>query len=118
VVYKGWCALVVCARVNVDVLIAILPATLRIWTITLPEVTTDSSIQTLLHPNTNSGKLNRGISVVDTAELLLGRNLEGEEYKRVALLGWCVELVSRYPFSSYTRSNPTMIATSVFPRLR
>ncbi|KAG8962410.1 Farnesyl pyrophosphate synthetase [Tulasnella sp. 419] len=46
--------------------------------------------------NTPGGKLNRGISVVDTAELLLGHQLEGEEYYRVALLGWCVELLQAF----------------------
>ena len=40
------------------------------------------------------GKLNRGISVVDTAEILRGSKLEGAEYKKVAILGWGVELVS------------------------
>lgn len=40
------------------------------------------------------GKLNRGISVVDTVEILLGKQLEGEEYYKVAMVGWCIELVS------------------------
>ena len=33
---------------------------------------------------------------MDTVELLYGRELEGEEYQKVAILGWCVELVSCY----------------------
>jgi len=49
-----------------------------------------------LEYNTPGGKLNRGISVVDTVELLIGRNLEGTEYQRVALLGWCVELLQAF----------------------
>lgn len=39
------------------------------------------------------GKLNRGISVVDSVEILRGAPLEGEEYFEVALLGWGVEFV-------------------------
>ncbi|KAG8895686.1 Farnesyl pyrophosphate synthetase, partial [Tulasnella sp. 403] len=46
--------------------------------------------------NAPGGKLNRGISVVDTVELLLGRNLQGEEYQRAAILGWCVELLQAF----------------------
>jgi len=34
--------------------------------------------------------------VVDTVELLLGRTIEGEEYQRVALLGWCIELLQAF----------------------
>lgn len=41
-----------------------------------------------------AGKLNRGISVVDTVEILRGTKLEGAEYKKAAILGWAVELVS------------------------
>jgi farnesyl diphosphate synthase len=44
--------------------------------------------------NTPGGKLNRGISVVDTVEILKGSALTDEEYKRAAILGWCIELVS------------------------
>jgi len=46
--------------------------------------------------NTPGGKLNRGISVVDTVELLIGQELQGEEYQRVALLGWCIELLQAF----------------------
>lgn len=42
------------------------------------------------------GKLNRGISVVDTVEILRGKKLEGAEYKKAAVLGWSVELVSTH----------------------
>jgi farnesyl diphosphate synthase len=41
-----------------------------------------------------AGKLNRGISVVDTIEILRGQKLEDTEYKKAAILGWAVELVS------------------------
>ena len=46
-----------------------------------------------LEYNVPHGKLNRGLSVVDTAEILLGHALNEEEYYRAAVLGWCVELV-------------------------
>ncbi|KDN34476.1 hypothetical protein RSAG8_12414, partial [Rhizoctonia solani AG-8 WAC10335] len=56
-----------------------------------------------LEYNTAGGKLNRGISVIDTAEILLGRPLKGEvdakgtsEYYRAAILGWGVELLQAY----------------------
>lgn len=44
--------------------------------------------------NVPGGKLNRGLSVVDTVEILKGRTLTDDEYFKAALLGWCVELVS------------------------
>lgn len=44
---------------------------------------------------TNAGKLNRGISVCDTVEILKGAPLTEDEYRRAAILGWCIELVSR-----------------------
>lgn len=44
--------------------------------------------------NTPGGKLNRGLSVVDTVEILKGRTLTDDEYFKAAVLGWCVELVS------------------------
>lgn len=40
------------------------------------------------------GKLNRGMSVVDTFEILKGSELDEGEYFSAAVLGWCVELVS------------------------
>ena len=39
------------------------------------------------------GKLNRGLSVVDTVAILRGRALSDAEYFQAAVLGWCVELV-------------------------
>jgi len=41
-----------------------------------------------------AGKLNRGISVVDTVEIIKGSKLTEEEYRKAAILGWCIELVS------------------------
>jgi hypothetical protein len=46
--------------------------------------------------NTPGGKLNRGMSVVDSAQILRGRPLDDNEYLKAAVLGWCVELVSPY----------------------
>lgn len=47
-----------------------------------------------LEHNTPGGKLNRGLSVVDTVEILSGKGLEENDYTKAAILGWCVELVS------------------------
>lgn len=53
-----------------------------------------------LEYNTPGGKLNRGLSVIDTYALLKGyKNFEefGElEYKKSAILGWCIELLQAY----------------------
>ncbi|KAF8152593.1 isoprenoid synthase domain-containing protein [Crassisporium funariophilum] len=46
--------------------------------------------------NVPGGKLNRGMSVVDTVEILKGRDLTEEEYFKAAVLGWCVELLQAY----------------------
>ncbi|KAH9925351.1 farnesyl-diphosphate synthase [Epithele typhae] len=46
--------------------------------------------------NTPGGKLNRGMSVVDSAEILKGRELSNDEYFKAALLGWCVELLQAF----------------------
>ncbi|KAG7824750.1 hypothetical protein KL909_001972 [Ogataea angusta] len=53
-----------------------------------------------LNYNTPGGKLNRGLSVVDTYALLKGyKSLDDfgpEEYKKTAILGWAVELLQAY----------------------
>ncbi|KAJ4494160.1 farnesyl-diphosphate synthase [Lentinula lateritia] len=49
-----------------------------------------------LHYNVPGGKLNRGMSVVDTVEILKGRPLTDEEYLQVAVLGWGVELLQAF----------------------
>lgn len=47
-----------------------------------------------LYYNTPGGKLNRGLSVVDTFALLSGKDeLSEDEYFKAAVLGWCIELV-------------------------
>ncbi|RPD65755.1 farnesyl-diphosphate synthase [Lentinus tigrinus ALCF2SS1-7] len=46
--------------------------------------------------NVPGGKLNRGISVVDSVEILKGRKLSDDEYFKSALLGWCIELLQAF----------------------
>ncbi|CAO1631165.1 unnamed protein product [Sympodiomycopsis kandeliae] len=54
--------------------------------------------------NTPGGKLNRGLSVVDTVDILLctgpdgkrSRELTEPEYLKAAILGWCIELLQAY----------------------
>lgn len=49
-----------------------------------------------LYYNTVGGKANRGLSVIDSYRILLGRELTPEEYKRSAVLGWCIELLQGF----------------------
>ncbi|ODQ82313.1 hypothetical protein BABINDRAFT_55849 [Babjeviella inositovora NRRL Y-12698] len=53
-----------------------------------------------LNYNTPGGKLNRGLSVVDTYVILKGYGSIVEvpdvEYSKLALLGWCIELLQAY----------------------
>ncbi|KAL9935041.1 hypothetical protein V8E36_006117 [Tilletia maclaganii] len=57
-----------------------------------------------LNYNTPGGKLNRGLSVVDTVDILLTRDGEGkkirelteEEYLKAAILGWLIELLQAF----------------------
>lgn len=49
--------------------------------------------------NTPGGKLNRGLSVIDTYCILKGKkvdDLSDAEYRKVALLGWAIELLQAY----------------------
>ncbi|ODQ48675.1 hypothetical protein PICMEDRAFT_70295 [Pichia membranifaciens NRRL Y-2026] len=50
--------------------------------------------------NTPGGKLNRGLSVVDTYALLKNYksydDFSAVEYKKAAILGWCIELLQAY----------------------
>lgn len=41
-----------------------------------------------------AGKLNRGLSVIDSYKLLQGRQLTDEEVFLACALGWCIEWVS------------------------
>ncbi|KAF9526435.1 isoprenoid synthase domain-containing protein [Crepidotus variabilis] len=49
-----------------------------------------------LQYNVPGGKLNRGMSVVDTVEILKGRELNEDEYFKAAVLGWCIELLQAF----------------------
>ncbi|KAJ7691975.1 farnesyl-diphosphate synthase [Mycena rosella] len=42
--------------------------------------------------NVPGGKLNRGLAVVDSVQILKGAELTDDEYRKAAVLGWCVEL--------------------------
>ncbi|KAH9059648.1 farnesyl diphosphate synthase [Lactarius vividus] len=46
--------------------------------------------------NVPGGKLNRGLSVVDSVAILKGRELTDEEYFKAAILGWTVEWMQAY----------------------
>ncbi|KAI5969375.1 ERG20 [Candida margitis] len=55
--------------------------------------------QNNLNYNTPGGKLNRGLSVVDTYAILNNTSsdkLDDETYKKVAILGWAIELLQAY----------------------
>lgn len=49
-----------------------------------------------LYHNALGGKCNRGLSVIDTAQLLLNRKLTDDEYFHTALLGWFIELLQAF----------------------
>ncbi|KAN0080729.1 Isoprenoid synthase domain containing protein [Elaphomyces granulatus] len=49
-----------------------------------------------LQYNTPGGKLNRGLSVPDTALVLLNRTLNEEEFKDLCTLGWLTELLQAF----------------------
>jgi farnesyl diphosphate synthase len=48
--------------------------------------------------NVPGGKLNRGLSVVDSVAILKGRDLTEAEYFKAAVLGWSVEWVRSFSF--------------------
>jgi len=48
--------------------------------------------------NVPGGKLNRGLSVVDSVAILKGRELTDSEYFKAAVLGWAVEWVRLFLF--------------------
>ncbi|WPH03837.1 ERG20 farnesyl diphosphate synthase [Acrodontium crateriforme] len=49
-----------------------------------------------LNHNTVGGKCNRGLSVIDTAQTILGRKLTDDEFFRTASLGWFIELLQAF----------------------
>lgn len=58
--------------------------------------TTANNIPQSLNHNTVGGKCNRGMSVVDTASILLARPLTPAEYHSTATLGWLTELLQAF----------------------
>ncbi|ODV79820.1 farnesyl pyrophosphate synthetase [Suhomyces tanzawaensis NRRL Y-17324] len=64
----------------------------------MPEAAVDWFHKNLYY-NTPGGKLNRGLSVIDTYAILnntTADKLSDEEYKKVAVLGWAIELLQAY----------------------
>ncbi|EGD93061.1 farnesyl pyrophosphate synthetase [Trichophyton tonsurans CBS 112818] len=53
-------------------------------------------LQKNLNENTPGGKLNRGLSVPDTALALLEKPLTEEQFKHLGLLGWMTELLQAF----------------------
>ncbi|WPH03601.1 farnesyl pyrophosphate synthetase-like protein [Acrodontium crateriforme] len=49
-----------------------------------------------LNHNTLGGKCNRGLSVIDTTSILLGRPLTSQEFFDTAALGWMIELFQAF----------------------
>ncbi|SJL01272.1 related to Farnesyl pyrophosphate synthase [Armillaria ostoyae] len=49
-----------------------------------------------LNCNVPGGKLDRGMSVVDTAEIIKGTPLTDNEYLKAAVLGWRIELLQAF----------------------
>ena len=62
--------------------------------------------------NVPGGKLNRGLSVVDTVAILKGRELTEQEYFKAAVLGWSVEWVRLFSFSPHRRMPLTACLSS------
>ncbi|KAK6203164.1 farnesyl pyrophosphate synthetase [Scheffersomyces amazonensis] len=64
----------------------------------MPQTAIDWFVKNLDY-NTPGGKLNRGLSVVDTYLILNNKTIEDlsdAEYKKVAILGWAIELLQAY----------------------
>nr|AXQ06578.1 farnesyl pyrophosphate synthase [Phalaenopsis japonica] len=53
-------------------------------------------IDRMLDYNVPGGKLNRGISVVDSFEIIKGSQLSDDEFFRAGVLGWCVEWLQAF----------------------
>lgn len=64
----------------------------------MPQEAIDWYVKSLYY-NTPGGKLNRGLSVVDTYCILTNQSvddLDDSKYHKVALLGWCIELLQGF----------------------
>lgn len=64
-------------------------------TINIPDDVTEWYKNSLFH-NTLGGKYNRGLSVIDSYEILLGHPLDEAAYMKAAVLGWMVELLQSF----------------------
>ncbi|KAK8926166.1 Farnesyl pyrophosphate synthase [Platanthera zijinensis] len=53
-------------------------------------------IDRMLDYNVPGGKLNRGMSVVDSYKILTGGQLSSDEFFHACVLGWCVEWLQAY----------------------
>lgn len=53
-------------------------------------------IDRMLDYNVPGGKLNRGMSVVDSYKILKGGQLSSDEFFHASVLGWCVEWLQAY----------------------
>ncbi|KAG4303414.1 hypothetical protein PCANB_000285 [Pneumocystis canis] len=49
-----------------------------------------------LYYNCLGGKLSRGLSVIDSYQILLGQKLTEDQYRKAAVLGWTVELLQSF----------------------
>lgn len=73
-------------------------------------ITEEYSMSNILSLHLLAGKLNRGLSVVDSYELLQGAELTDDEFFLASVLGWCIEWVrNRVPL-------PYFVKTEAFSR--
>lgn len=68
--------------------------------------------------NVPGGKLNRGMSVVDSVAILKGRELTEGEYFKAAVLGWSVEWVRLFTVRCPCVVSKSALAPSLLPRFR
>jgi hypothetical protein len=68
--------------------------------------------------NVPGGKLNRGLSVVDSVAILKGHELTESEYFKAAVLGWSVEWVGLFCHPSpHCPVSWSALAPSLLPRI-
>lgn len=73
-------------------------------------ITEEYSMNNILSMHLLAGKLNRGLSVVDSYKLLQGAELTDDEFFLASALGWCIEWVrNRVPL-------PYFVKTEAFSR--
>jgi hypothetical protein len=68
--------------------------------------------------NVPGGKLNRGLSVVDSVTILKGHELTKSKYFKAGVLGWSVEWVGAFHHPSpHCPSSWSALASSILPRI-